>query len=140
MQQSTGRILTTHTGSLPRPPDLVPLLFGEDEADAEHLRRGVREAVDEIVARRLFDPEERPPVPTNDGPIGYIGEAALADELDDFAGALSGQAVTEGFLPAISPDCVAMMMPSSRRVRINPKDRADIRSILQYTLQTWGRA
>jgi toxin ParE1/3/4 len=31
-------------------------------------------------------------------------------------------------------------MPSSHRLRINPEAREDIRDILQYTLQTWGRA
>jgi 5-methyltetrahydropteroyltriglutamate--homocysteine methyltransferase len=30
MKQSTGRILTTHTGSLPRPPDLVALLNAKE--------------------------------------------------------------------------------------------------------------
>ncbi|MGI8478017.1 MAG: type II toxin-antitoxin system RelE/ParE family toxin [Thermomicrobiales bacterium] len=31
-------------------------------------------------------------------------------------------------------------MPSSHRVRIGPEARDDIRDLLQYTLQTWGRA
>jgi hypothetical protein len=31
MQRSTDRILTTHTGSLPRPPELIPLLFAHEE-------------------------------------------------------------------------------------------------------------
>ena len=30
-------------------------------------------------------------------------------------------------------------MPSGRRLRINPEARDDIRDVLQYTLQTWGR-
>jgi 5-methyltetrahydropteroyltriglutamate--homocysteine methyltransferase len=169
MKRSTDRILTTHTGSLPRPPDLVPLLLGAggmpvaESAWRERVRTAVREAVQQQVAagidvvsdgemgkpgfahyvkdrltgfqgtaaprpfsprdlvdfpevaRRLFDPsaEERPPMPTNDGPIAYIGEVPLAAELEDFASALAGQPVAEGFLPAISPGCVAMLMGTS---------------------------
>ena len=42
MQRSTERILTTHTGSLPRPDDLVPLLYAQaagEAVDADRLRR-----------------------------------------------------------------------------------------------------
>jgi plasmid stabilization system protein ParE len=31
-------------------------------------------------------------------------------------------------------------MPSRHRLRINPEAREDIRDLLQYALQTWGRA
>jgi toxin ParE1/3/4 len=31
-------------------------------------------------------------------------------------------------------------MPSSHRLLINPEAQADIRDLLQYTLETWGRA
>src|SRR5687767_14365108 len=31
MKRSVDRILTTHTGSLPRPPDLVELIFAREE-------------------------------------------------------------------------------------------------------------
>jgi 5-methyltetrahydropteroyltriglutamate--homocysteine methyltransferase len=34
MQRSTERILTTHTGSLPRPPELLELLEGHDQREA----------------------------------------------------------------------------------------------------------
>ena len=30
MKRSTDRILTTHVGSLPRQPELIPLLFAKD--------------------------------------------------------------------------------------------------------------
>jgi 5-methyltetrahydropteroyltriglutamate--homocysteine methyltransferase len=55
MQRSTARILTTHTGSLPRPRELTQLYWrrarGEavDEAEVERLGRA---AVQEIVARQ----------------------------------------------------------------------------------------
>ena len=34
MKHSTDRILTTHTGSLPRPDDLVGMLDGRDQREA----------------------------------------------------------------------------------------------------------
>jgi 5-methyltetrahydropteroyltriglutamate--homocysteine methyltransferase len=166
MKRSTDRILTTHTGSLPRPPDLVPILHGMagERADGEAVRARVAAAVREAVqkqvaagidvvsdgemgkpgfahcvkdrltgfqgpatpkpfaprdledypevARRLFDPEaqERPPMPTNDGPVAYVGQERLRDDLDHLTAALTDQPVAEAFLPAISPGCVAMLM------------------------------
>ena len=37
MKRSTDHILTTHTGSLPRPPDLLPLLYPDDGATPHEL-------------------------------------------------------------------------------------------------------
>jgi len=55
MKASTDRILTTHTGSLPRPPDLVALLnrkeLGGDYDQADFDLR-IRHAVTEIVRRQ----------------------------------------------------------------------------------------
>jgi len=51
MKHSTDRILTTHAGSLPRPPDLLDLLQASDTAtlarsdNAERLRSAVHEIV-----------------------------------------------------------------------------------------------
>jgi hypothetical protein len=57
MKLSTDRILTTHVGSLPRPPDLLAMLEaretgqGFDEAAFEaRLARAVREIVEQQVA------------------------------------------------------------------------------------------
>ena len=56
MKRSTDRILTTHTGSLPRPPDLVALLnareLGEACNRAAYGTR-VRRAITEIVAKQV---------------------------------------------------------------------------------------
>ena len=52
MQRSTSRILTTHTGSLPRPPALRDLLIARETGkpyDVEALAGQVRSAVDDIV-------------------------------------------------------------------------------------------
>ena len=55
MKHSTSRILTTHTGSLPRPPDLVELLnrkeLGEDY-DRDAFAERIAGAIDTIVRRQ----------------------------------------------------------------------------------------
>ncbi len=52
----TDRILTTHTGSLPRPTDLIQAMWAQADGvpvDAEALEMRVAAAVDDIVARQL---------------------------------------------------------------------------------------
>ena len=56
MKRSTDRILTTHTGSLPRPPDLAGMLDALDTGgavDAAALEGRVRRAVADIVRRQV---------------------------------------------------------------------------------------
>jgi len=54
MKHSTDRILTTHTGSLPRPDDLVELMYAREEGQAAPgLDDRVRSAVIEVVERQL---------------------------------------------------------------------------------------
>ncbi|MFO1468578.1 MAG: cobalamin-independent methionine synthase II family protein [Steroidobacteraceae bacterium] len=55
MQRSVNRLLTTHTGSLPRPDPLVQLMFAREEGrpvDADELAARVRESVREVVLRQ----------------------------------------------------------------------------------------
>ena len=55
MKRSTSRILTTHTGSLPRPPGLQDLLLSRDErreVNPGAFNEGVREAVAEVVKKQ----------------------------------------------------------------------------------------
>ena len=55
MKQSLDRILTTHTGSLPRPADLVAALNAKELGepyDAAALEARVRRAIDAIVKRQ----------------------------------------------------------------------------------------
>ena len=55
MKRSTDRILTTHTGSLPRPGDLVALLNARevgDPYDRAAFDARVRRAIGEIVAQQ----------------------------------------------------------------------------------------
>src|SRR6266566_1995114 len=56
MKRSGERILTTHTGSLPRPPQVVELMLHEQNnpgAKAAELKAGVRRAVADVVARQV---------------------------------------------------------------------------------------
>src|SRR5881227_2623416 len=56
MKRSEQRILTTHTGSLPRPPALRDLLVRQDRGeaiDATALAREAEAAVRHVVARQL---------------------------------------------------------------------------------------
>jgi 5-methyltetrahydropteroyltriglutamate--homocysteine methyltransferase len=55
MRTSTDRILTTHVGSLPRPQDVVDLLFAQDRGepvDAAQFEAVMTRAVDDVVLRQ----------------------------------------------------------------------------------------
>ena len=55
MRRSTDRFLTTHTGSLPRPEDLIRTMFAKEEGvpvDAAALERRVADAVAEVVGKQ----------------------------------------------------------------------------------------
>ena len=55
MKRSTNHILTTHTGSLPRPTDLVDMVLRKEEkqaVDEDVLAMRVRSAVAEVVRRQ----------------------------------------------------------------------------------------
>src|SRR5215472_16949774 len=56
MKRSTERFLTTHTGSLPRPNDLVQIMFAKEEGlsvDAAVLKACIRAAVAAVVERQV---------------------------------------------------------------------------------------
>src|SRR6266850_1366760 len=72
MKRSTERILTTHTGSLPRPPDLAAMLEALDGGgafDQAAFEARVRRAVAEIVRRQV----ETGVDVVNDGEQGKVG-------------------------------------------------------------------
>src|SRR4051794_37564363 len=79
MQRSTDRILTTHTGSLPRPPELLEILEGRDQRDArahpEYQARVVK-AVADAVHRQV---EAGIDVPS-DGEMGRVSFSRYATE------------------------------------------------------------
>ena len=56
MQRSTNRILTTHAGSLPRPDDVVRMMFDKIDGkpvDEARLAARIKEAVAEVVEKQL---------------------------------------------------------------------------------------
>ena len=72
MKRSTERILTTHTGSLPRPPDLTAMLESMDAGgalDAAAFDGGVRRAVADIVRQQVDVGVDI----VNDGEQGKVG-------------------------------------------------------------------
>src|SRR2546428_14190357 len=55
MQRSRDRFLTTHTGSLPRPEDLIRMMFAKEAGVAVEpraLAARIRDAVAEIITRQ----------------------------------------------------------------------------------------
>jgi 5-methyltetrahydropteroyltriglutamate--homocysteine methyltransferase len=56
MKTSADRILTTHSGSLPRPKPLIDLILGREQdaaVDAQALETETAKAVDDVVARQI---------------------------------------------------------------------------------------
>ena len=86
MQTSRDRILTTHVGSLPRPPELRQLLVKKDQGEAydkAELARLTREAVFGIVKRQAETGVDI----INDGEMSKPGYSTyVADRLSGFAG------------------------------------------------------
>jgi 5-methyltetrahydropteroyltriglutamate--homocysteine methyltransferase len=86
MQTSRDRILTTHVGSLPRPPELRAVLVEKDQGrpyDKEALARLVRQAVAAIVRRQVEVGVDI----VNDGEMSKPGYSTyIADRLSGFSG------------------------------------------------------
>jgi len=85
VKRSTEHILTTHTGSLPRPPELLAALQLRDRSEArvEGLDEQIRAAVAAVVRRQV----EAGVSVVNDGEEGKIGYATYVKErLDGFGG------------------------------------------------------
>jgi len=86
MKRSTDRILTTHTGSLPRPADLIDMLRKADAGepvDKAAFDARVRSAVDEVVHKQV----EAGIDIVNDGEMGKPGYSTyVKDRLTGFKG------------------------------------------------------
>jgi 5-methyltetrahydropteroyltriglutamate--homocysteine methyltransferase len=86
MKTSHDRILTTHVGSLPRPPELRQLLVAKDKGeryDKAELERLTRQAVLDIVRRQAATGIDI----VNDGEMSKPGYSTyVADRLSGFAG------------------------------------------------------
>ena len=86
MKRSTERFLTTHTGSLPRPDDLVRMMYAKEEGvpvDRAALASRVREAVAEVVQKQVAAGIDL----VNDGEMSKPSYATyVKDRLDGFGG------------------------------------------------------
>lgn len=86
MLRSTGRFLTTHTGSLPRPDDLMRLMFARAEGvpvDNDALAAAVRAATDDVVRRQMDAGIDI----VNDGEMSKPSYATyVSDRLSGFGG------------------------------------------------------
>lgn len=86
MKRSVDRILTTHTGSLPRPPDLIRTMFAREEGvpvDGAALAARIRAAVAEVVRRQV----DAGIAVVNDGEVSKPSYATyVKDRLSGFDG------------------------------------------------------
>src|SRR5437660_10257042 len=86
MKHSTERFLTTHTGSLPRPDDLVRMMYAREEGvpvDPEALAARVASAVEEVVRKQTDAGVEV----VNDGEMSKPSYATyIKDRLSGFGG------------------------------------------------------
>ena len=87
MQRSTDRFLTTHTGSLPRPDDLIRMMYAKEEGipvEPKALAARVRTAVAEVVKKQADAGIDL----INDGEMSKPSYATyIKDRLDGFGGA-----------------------------------------------------
>jgi 5-methyltetrahydropteroyltriglutamate--homocysteine methyltransferase len=86
MKRSTERFLTTHTGSLPRPEDLIRMMYAKEEGvpvDPKALAARVREAVAEVVTKQAEAGVDL----INDGELSKPSYATyIKDRLNGFGG------------------------------------------------------
>jgi 5-methyltetrahydropteroyltriglutamate--homocysteine methyltransferase len=86
VNRSTERILTTHTGSLPRPEDLVRTMFAKEEGvpvDPAALKARIRSAVAAVIEKQV----EAGIDIVNDGEMSKPSYATyIKDRLDGFGG------------------------------------------------------
>src|SRR6516164_2826879 len=172
MQPGAGRILTTHSGSLPRPKGFLPLLLARDagqpvddgqfsaeagEAVRETVQRqadagvdvlndgemskpsyatyikdrltgfGGEGSMDELMASVLAVEEfpdfaqkmaqlmgAMPPMKlvSCDGPVAYVGQAAVQSDIDTLKAATEGVRSAGVFMSAASPGVIAVFSPN----------------------------
>jgi len=86
MKRSTDRFLTTHTGSLPRPEDLIRMMYAKEEGvpvDAAALSHRVGAAVEEVVRKQAAAGVDV----INDGEMSKPSYATyIKDRLSGFGG------------------------------------------------------
>ena len=125
MTTDTGRILTTHTGSLPRPDDLVRMMWAKGDGipvDADALGRRIAGAVQEVVDRQV----EAGVSIVNDG---EMSKPSYATYVKDRLRGFGGEAVPSYFFAdLVDYPCSAERVAADpgRRKRAAPACNAEI--------------
>ncbi|HJY82707.1 MAG TPA: cobalamin-independent methionine synthase II family protein [Candidatus Binatia bacterium] len=123
MKRSTERILTTHTGSLPRPDDLVTLLYARDKGELQDqaaFETRVREATAEVVRKQI----ECGVDVVNDGEAGKVGYSTyVKDRLTGFEGAAA---------PVRAADLLEFPAYARRALRANRMQRPACTGPISY--------
>jgi 5-methyltetrahydropteroyltriglutamate--homocysteine methyltransferase len=118
MLRSTDRFLTTHTGSLPRPDDLVQIMFAKEEGvpvDSGALGQRVRAAIDEMVRRQAMAGIDI----VNDGEMSKPSYATyVKDRLSGFGG--TGNSFVFQDLVAFPKTAERVFANPGRKVRRTP--------------------
>lgn len=121
---STGRILTTHVGSLPRPADLIEIMFAKEDGipiDAAALEARIEQGVDEAVRRQVSAGVDI----VNDGEWPKPSYATyIKDRLDGFGG--SGTSYVFQDLEDFPGSKVRMAADPGRKHRKTPACNAPI--------------
>lgn len=126
MRQGTGRILTTHSGSLPRPAGLLPVVLAREEgqlAEDEQFRTQVRAAVRETVRKQADAGVDV----LNDGEVSKPSYATyVKDRLTGFGGKGSIEEVAASVMGLQDfPDFaekMAQTMASAAKIRFTSCD------------------
>lgn len=117
MKHSTERILTTHTGSLPRPDHLAALLEGRDQREAQAdpaLQALVADAVKETVRKQA----DAGVAVVNDGEMSKVGYSTyVTDRLTGFSdqNGPSFPSVEAGLFPGYYRERIASRMATLQR-------------------------
>ncbi|MDE2841771.1 MAG: cobalamin-independent methionine synthase II family protein [Chloroflexota bacterium] len=119
MKQSTDRILTTHTGSLPRPPGMLGLLVEEQQArlsERTQLDDSIRAAVRDVYNQQV----ETGLDVVNDGEQGRVDYTVyVKDRLTGYEGEnvpLGGMTSDEEF-----PELAELLKPFASPFQVRPK-------------------
>ena len=113
---TNGRFLTTHVGSLPRPDDLIAMMWAREDGipvDRAAMEERVCRAVDEVVARQtkarvMADPgRKHRKAPACDAPISVRDMEAPRKDAERLKTALKAHGAAGAFLTAASPGVTA---------------------------------
>src|SRR6202012_2926034 len=122
MKRSTDRFLTTHTGSLPRPDDLIRMMYAKEEGvpvEPEALAARIASAVAEVVGRQadagidiVNDGEMSKPsyatyVKDRLAGFGGTGNTFVFQDLEDYPGAKTRMSDDPGRKHRKAPACNA---------------------------------